>query len=641
MLILMFFAVLAGAGTALSPCVLPVLPALLSAGGVGGRRRPLGIVLGLTLTFTVTIVGISKVAGGVGLGSDPLRDIAVVVLLVFGASLLVPSVAQRLEAPLAFLSRLGPRTRGDGFASGLVVGGALGFVYTPCAGPILAAVITVGAATGRSVAVGLSYAVGSAIVLLALSLGGRRVIDRLRAAGRGPQVQRTLGVVMILTAVVIITQLDVKLDQQIAEHIPQVSLTASLEDSHAVTGRIASSLHRPTSRFTSPAALAASAASVPTNSGGSSASGSGSGSGSGSASGNGGGSGSGGTSGSGVASPSTGGGAAGTTSAAGGSAAAAPAPASTLPDLGTAPNFTGTERWFNTPGGAPLTLAELRGKVVLIDFWTYTCINCLRTLPYLEAWYSKYASAGFEIVGIETPEFAFEHDASNVSDAIGSLGIKYPVVQDNNMDTWNAWGNEYWPAEFLIDATGQVRSADFGEGNYAQTQAKIRSLLAAAGHTTLGGDAEAVGAITPSQQATPETYLGYARADGWVPANPKPGTHTTPAATGSLPLSRFSYVGTWTIGAQEVVAGANARIDTEVEGKNVYIVLSPPRPGTVGHVAVTVDGRAAPDGVDVHGGSIAVNQQRLYTVASFATDGRHRLTLRFSPGTQGYSFTFG
>jgi cytochrome c biogenesis protein CcdA/thiol-disulfide isomerase/thioredoxin len=615
MLILMFFAVLAGAGTALSPCVLPVLPALLSAGGVGGRRRPLGIVLGLTVTFTVTIVGISKVAGGVGLGSDPLRDVAVVVLLGFGATLLVPALAQRLEAPLAFLSRLGPRTRGDGFASGLVVGGALGFVYTPCAGPILAAVITVGAATGRSVAVGLSYAVGSATVLLALSLGGRRVIDRLRAAGRGPQVQRTLGVVMILTAVVIITQLDVKLDQQIAEHIPQVSLTASLEDSHAVTSRISSSLHRPTSRFTSPAALAASAAGVPSNSGGSAAGGGG-----GSAS-----------------------GASGTTTTAAGGAASvpAPAPASTLPDLGTAPNFTGTERWFNTPGGAPLTLAELRGKVVLIDFWTYTCINCLRTLPYLESWYSKYASDGFEIVGIETPEFAFEHDASNVSNAISSLGIKYPVVQDNNMATWNAWGNQYWPAEFLIDATGQVRSADFGEGDYAQTQAKIRSLLVAAGHPALGADAEAIGAITPSQEASPETYLGYDRADGWFPANPKPGTHTTPPATGPLALSRFAYGGTWTIGPQEVVAGAGARIDAEVEAKDVYLVLSPPRPGTVGHVAVTVDGHPAADGVDVHGGSITVNQQRLYTVASFASDGRHRLTLTFSPGTQGYSFTFG
>jgi cytochrome c biogenesis protein CcdA/thiol-disulfide isomerase/thioredoxin len=592
MVFLLFFALLAGAGTALSPCVLPVLPALLSAGGVGGRRRPFGIVLGLTVTFTVTIVGVSKVAGGVGLGSDPLRDIAVVVLLVFGVSLLVPALAQRIEEPLASLSRLGPRTRGDGFASGLVVGGALGFVYTPCAGPILAAVIAVGAATGRSIAVGLAYAIGSALVLLALSLGGRRVIDRLRKAGRGPQVQRTLGVVMILTAVVIVTQLDVKLDQQIAEHIPQVSLTASLESSHAVSTRIAASLHTHTSRFTSPAALAASAAPVSTD-------------------------------------PST---------AADPIAAAA---ASKLPDLGTAPDFVGTQKWFNTPGGAPLTLAKLRGRVVLIDFWTYTCINCLRTLPYLEAWNAKYAADGLTIVGIEAPEFPFEHDASNVANAISTLGIKYPVVQDNNMATWNAWGNQYWPAEFLIDATGQVRSAEFGEGDYSQTESKIRSLLAGTATAGLGTDAKAVGAITPSQQTSPETYLGYERADGWVPANPKSGTHTTPADTGTMSLSTFDYGGTWTIDPQEVVAGANARIDAEVQGKNVYLVLSPPQPGATGHVQVTIDGHPAPDGVDVHGGSIAVTQQRLYTVASFPTDGRHRLTLQFSPGTEGFSFTFG
>src|ERR1039458_6498729 len=161
MVVLLGFAVLAGAGTALSPCVLPVLPALLSAGGVGGRRRPLGIVLGLSITFTVTIVGVAKVVDGVGLGSDPLRDVAIVVLLVFGVALLMPRVAERIEGPLSRRARFGPRPRGDGFASGLLVGGALGFVYTPCASPILAAVISVSAATGRAVAVGLAYALGT------------------------------------------------------------------------------------------------------------------------------------------------------------------------------------------------------------------------------------------------------------------------------------------------------------------------------------------------------------------------------------------------------------------------------------------------------------------------------------------------
>jgi cytochrome c biogenesis protein CcdA/thiol-disulfide isomerase/thioredoxin len=572
MFVLVLFAVLAGAGTALSPCVLPVLPALLSASGSGGHRRPLGIVLGLSVTFTVTIVGIAKVAGGVGLGSDPLREIAVVVLVAFGLAVAIPAVGRRLERPLAAFSRLGPRTRGDGFASGLVVGGALGFVYTPCAGPILAAVISVGAASGRTVAVGVAYAAGSALVLLGLSLGGRRVIDRLRAAGRGPGLQRALGVVMILTAVVIGAQLDVKLDQLIARRIPSVSLTAGLERSRAVSTRLAGL--RPPSRF-APAA------------------------------------------------------------------ATTPAAAATLSALGPAPEFTGTQRWFNTPGGRPLTLAGLRGRVVLIDFWTYTCINCLRTLPYLEAWDRRYRQAGLTIVGVHSPEFSFEHDAGNVAGAVRSLGIGYPVVQDNEMATWNAWGNQYWPAEFLVDAGGQVRSAHFGEGGYDQTEAEIRALLAAAGHPPAGGPASPVGAVTPSRQATPETYLGAARAQGWVPSNPKPGTRAYPAGAGPLRLDDFSFAGTWTITPEAAVAGPGAGIDAEIQAKDVYLVLSPPAGGGAGRVEVELDGRPAPATGDVRGGAIVVTGQRLYQLAALRTDGRHRLGLRFSPGTRGFSFTFG
>src|SRR5450755_2807835 len=209
MLLLLGFAVLAGAGTALSPCVLPVLPALLSAGGLGGRRRPLGIVLGLSITFTVTIVGLASVVDGVGLGSDPLRDVAIAVLLIFGIVLFVPGLGDRLEAPLSRLARFGPKNAGDGFLSGLLVGGALGFVYTPCASPILAAVISVSAASGRTILLALAYSAGSAVVLLALTLGGRRVFDRVRQAGRGPALQRALGVVMIVTAVAIAVHLDV------------------------------------------------------------------------------------------------------------------------------------------------------------------------------------------------------------------------------------------------------------------------------------------------------------------------------------------------------------------------------------------------------------------------------------------------
>src|SRR5256886_12576141 len=199
MIVLVGFALLAGAGTALSPCVLPVLPALLSAGGVGGRRRPLGIVLGLSITFTIAIVGVASVVDGVGLGSDPLRGLAVAVLLAFGLALLLPGIAARIEAPISRLARFGPRSRGEGFLSGLLVGGALGFVYTPCASPILAAVISVSAASGRSIVIACAYAIGSALVLLALTLGGRRLFERVRAARRRPALPRAPRAAMVLT----------------------------------------------------------------------------------------------------------------------------------------------------------------------------------------------------------------------------------------------------------------------------------------------------------------------------------------------------------------------------------------------------------------------------------------------------------
>src|SRR3954462_848678 len=576
MVLLVAFAFVAGAGTALSPCVLPVLPALLSAGGAGGRRRPLGVVLGLTVTFTVTIVGISEVVGGVGLGADPLRALAVVVLAGFGLALLLPGVAARLEAPLARLSRFGPRTRGDGFASGLVVGAALGFVYTPCAGPVLAAVITVSAATGRSVAVAAPYALGSAAVLLALCIGGRRVLDRVRATGRGPLVQRALGAVMLVTALAIVTNVDVSFDQFVARKIPQVSATASLERSDAVAKRLRTLRGDRKPRFAEP---------VP--------------------------------------------------------AGIAPG-ANGLPRLGRAPEFADTQRWFNTPGGRPQPLRSLRGRVVLVDFWTYTCINCLRTLPYLEAWDRRYRDAGLTIVGVHTPEFAFEHDAGNVANAVKRLGVRYPVVQDNKMGTWDAYANQYWPAEYLIDATGKVRYADIGEGDYDKTESAIRSLLAETGSRP-GAKARPRDVVVPTRQTSPETYLGTRRAQGWLAGEPAPGRRTSPPVEADLPVNAFAYGGTWKVGPEAATAESGATIDAEVQAKNVYLVLSSAG-GRPRAVQVLLDGRpvtTAQAGADVRGGRATVRGQRLYGLVSLRRNERHRLTLRFAPGVSAFAFTFG
>ena len=553
--LLVLFAFVAGAGTAISPCVLPVLPALLSAGATGGRRRPLAIVIGLATTFAITVAGFAKVVDGVGLGNSALRTLAVVVLLAFGFALLAPGVTARLEAPLSRLARFGPSSSGDGFWSGLAVGAALGFVYAPCAGPILAAVISVGAASGSSVAIAIAYSLGSAVVLFALMLGGRRLMDRVR----GPALQYALGAVMIVTALAVATDADVRFQTALADHFPSalVNPTGSIERSHAVSERLAKL--RGHSRFAEAATMG-----------------------------------------------------------------------SKLPVLGKAPDFTGNERWFNSK---PLTLKALRGRVVLVDFWTYTCINCIRTLPYTRAWDAAYRSRGLTIVGVHTPEFQFEHDAANVQDAIAQNRLRYPVAQDNDYKTWNAWGNEYWPAKYLIDAKGRVRYVHFGEGDDKKTEAAIRSLLAEAGAESLGGDAKVGPTLKAGKEATPETYLGSARAQGWVPNQPSNGLHDYTGAGRPLIRSRFAFTGRWNVTDEAATALADgARIDAHVVGKAVYLVLSSEgdRPRAL---RVELDGKPLR--------TVTVRRQRLYTLVSLPKTEEHTLTLRFAPGLSGYAFTFG
>ena len=565
MLLLALFALLAGAATAVSPCVLPVLPALLAAGASGGRRRPLGIVLGLAITFTLTIVGLASVLHGVGLGDSTTRDIAIGVLAVAGVVMLVPAVAARLEAPLSRLGRFGPRSAGDGFWSGLGVGAALGFVYVPCAGPILSAVIAVGSVSGRTLLIGAAYAIGSSTVLFVLSLAGRRLLAPLRRGNRMATLQRAIGGVLVATAVLMALQLDVRLENSIARNIPDVNLANGLEKSHAVQQRLDDLRGR--GRF------------------------------------------------------------------AAATDAGSPHRGAALPDYGPAPEFTGNQKWFNTPGNRPLTLRSLRGHVVLVDFWTYTCINCIRTLPYLKAWYAKYQADGLVIVGVHSPEFSFEKDAGNVEQAIHDDGITYPVAQDNDLKTWGAWSNQAWPAEYLIDARGHVRHGQLGEGDYAGSERAIRELLIDAGAKDLGGMSRPRGAITPTQQTTPETYVGTARAERFSEA-PRNGTVTyTPTRPSALPLSHFSLGGIWNIGAQAARAGTGATLSAKVQARDVYLVLSPPRPGATGHVQLSIDGRVVR--------SFAVRSQRLYTLAHFAKPGIHTIELRPQQGVLAFSFTFG
>ena len=422
MAVLVLFAFVAGAATALSPCVLPVLPVALSAGVTGGRRRPLGVVTGLVLSFTFATVALVYVISALGLPDDLLRNVAIAVLAGFGVVLILPRAAARFEAALGRLTRRGPaQPQGEGFGSGVLLGASLGLVYAPCAGPILAGVITVSASqdfTAGRLAVALSYGAGTAVVLYALMLGGRRLTGPILR--RSARLQPAVGAVMVGVAVLMAAELDIRFQTEIADNLPAVLVNPSkeLEESSAARERLADL------RGGGGGLVAQAAEPTP--------------------------------------------------------------PGSDLPVLGTAPEITGTQRWFNTPGGRPLSLASLRGDVVLIDFWTYSCINCIRTLPHLKAWDARYRDAGLNIIGMHAPEFPFERDADNVDRAVRQNGLRYAVAQDNDFATWSAYQNQYWPAKYLIDSRGRVRYSHFGEGAYGETERAIRSLLAEAGRERLG-----------------------------------------------------------------------------------------------------------------------------------------------------------
>jgi thiol-disulfide isomerase/thioredoxin len=299
-------------------------------------------------------------------------------------------------------------------------------------------------------------------------------------------------------------------------------------------------------------------------------------------------------------------------------------PESRLHDFGEAPDFEGVDRWLNS---GPLTLEELRGKVVLIDFWTYSCVNCLRTLPYVERWYETYREAGLVVVGVHTPEFAFERVPDNVERAVRALGVRYPVALDNGYGTWNAWGNRYWPAKYLIDRRGHVRYAHFGEGDYQRSEDVIRTLLA---EKSLPGPVS--GSIrdqTPSERLTPETYLGSERIDRFVGSRLVEGREATYTLPPAVPTNGLAFGGRWTVEKERIVAGDGARLRLVFHAHKVFLVL-----GGAGTVQVAVDGRQEKN--------VRVTEDRLYTLAELPGQaGDHTLDLAFSRGLAAYAFTFG
>ena len=539
MILLLGIAFLAGVVTAVSPCVLPVLPIVFAGGATGGtRRRPRAIVAGVVIAFTASLLVITWLRDARGLPKDLLRDLAIALLFVVAAMLIFPQLAVVIERPLSRLSRRPAGDLGGGFLLGL----GLGIVFIPCGGVIQGYIAAQSASVGhiglKTLAITLAYALGVAVPLLAIAYGGRAAASSLqlfRAHSR--EVRAVLGALVAASALLIAFGVDKTLQQRIGDYTH--SLQAA-ERSCTAQGRLGYRC---------------------------------------------------------VAS-------------------------SNLADLGSAPDFRGISKWFNTK---PLSLRELRGKVVLVDFWTYSCINCLRTLPHLRAWWREYHRSGLVIVGVHTPEFAFEAEPSNVRAATKELGVRWPVALDPRYATWKAYRNQYWPAEYLIDKQGRLRHEHFGEGEYDKTERLIRQLLGEPGPAR----AE-LADMTPTELLTPETYLGYAhQLDRYVGSQPVPEVPTRYVLPPVVPQNAWGLLGTWTLGGEHTRAGKNAVLALHFHAKNVYLVM-----GGRGHVGVFVNGRKVRT---LRVGGIS----RLYTVVSSPKLQDAQLRLTFTPGIGVYSFTFG
>ncbi|MDH3225857.1 MAG: cytochrome c biogenesis protein DipZ [Thermoleophilia bacterium] len=586
MLVLVFIAFIAGIATALAPCVLPALPVVIAGASTGGPRRPIGIGLGLVISFTVFTLGLSTALRGIGLGPDALRNIAIGGLLIFGLVLLVPMLDRRMSTALNPVSGVADRLPkgGDGLGGGVLLGGALGLAWTPCAGPILAGITATISALGAGVEVALVlffYALGAAIPLVLIAYGGRALVDRLSLSA-GP-VRRAMGALMVIAAVLILAGLDTRLTASALEDVPgyEASIQA-LERSDTARDRLAELQDLPTG----PAPLTEAAR--------------------------------------------------GTEAAAGDDLG--------LPNAGPAPELRGISAWFNSE---PLQLAELRGKVVLVDFWTYSCINCVRTLPHLRAWDREYRDDGLVIVGVHTPEFAFEAEPGNVEEAIDDLEVTWPVALDPEFATWRAYRNQFWPAKYLIDTNGDVRDLHVGEGAYEETETLIRRLLGVdeEAETASSGIPTGRPQVGHGTGQTPETYLGYERIARFASPTPIARDRVSLyAAPFGLREDELAYRGEAVVAAEHVAAGpGGATIHLNFLANDLFLVME----STSGpqQVAVRIDGDPVGGrlrGDDVVNGEVTVDASRLYSLARIpGRRERHRLEVALPAGVRAFAFTFG
>lgn len=564
MYLLLFFAFLAGIVTVLSPCVLPVLPILLSAGIAQGRYRSFGIILGLVLSFSFFTLALTSIINLTGISANALRYCAIGLITFFGLTMLFPRLGDWFAAKTSGIANIGLQVQeksaslGSRFWSGFLLGVALGLIWTPCAGPILATITTLvatNAITSTTVLTTLAYSLGTALPMFLIMYGGNKIASSTTILAPYTElIRKIFGGLMILGALAIAFHFDVVLQQIALRYFPMISI-----DTNETVKKELEKLHTNTN-------MNAYSSSEP----------------------------------------------------------GAPAP-----------EFVGISQWFNSD---PLTIGDLKNKVVLIDFWTYSCINCVRTLPYLKDWYAKYKDKGLVIVGVHTPEFEFEKNPSNVQDAIKRFAILYPVALDNQYATWQAYHNRYWPAHYLINQEGLIYQIHFGEGAYLETENAIRNLLG------LPEITEKEARIAMKAQ-TPEIYLGTSRAANYQPSIRLQRNATTAYDyTGRLANDQVGLKGSWYVTNESITSQSDdARLDLNFVANRVYLVMAS---ATSALIQVLLDDKPLDKKyytADMNNsGQILVKDSRMYEIIDFKGDnGRHVLTLIVPKDISLYAFTFG
>lgn len=557
----------------MAPCIWPLLPIILSVSSGAGRKRPLGITLGIMTSFTIFTLSISYLEKIFHIDPNSFRIIAVIALILLGISMLFPSFATKFEEIINYLLRpLRGRIKsaGSGFTAGYAMGFATGLIWAPCSGPILATIATLAATQAvniKVVIVTLSYVAGLGIPLFLFSLAGNRFFNLMRRFTKYTvRIQQGFGVVVIITALLIYTNYDKTIQLKILKLFPSYgNIFSRLEANKEVTKelRLLRGEKEDQKKVTK----------------------------------------------------------------------------GYLPDLGAAPEFKGISHWLNTK--APLTMMDLRGKVVLVDFWTYTCINCVRELPHVVDWYEKYKKYNFIIIGVHTPEFAFEKKTENVENAIRQFGIHFPVAQDNDYQTWRAFNNHYWPAVYLIDTKGRIRKTHFGEGKYEETEQAIRDLLEESGNS-IEAPMSTVKDQTPEYRLTPETYLGIARMERFD--QQVFGGRQIFSYSPSIPQDHLAFEGTWDISAESATAYTGSALEIRFRASKVFLVISPHTSGD--QIRILLDGKPLDmlvSGADVKEGLLTLDEQRLYNLIDLRGKIQsHLLRLEFeNDRISVFAFTFG